>query len=660
MMKRLLGFVILLPMLVACAGTGEYDVCVYGGNSASVMAAYSAAQMGADVVVVSPDMRVGGLTTGGLGYTDIGNKQAVVGVAKQFYRKIGEHYGKLEQWIFEPSVALEIMEQYLDHPRIKVYKGYRLDDVVKEGTDIISISAVGADGDTLVFSARNFVDGTYEGDLMAKAGVSYHVGREGNEVYGETWNGVQLMKGHQFPDGVDPYVVKGRPESGLLWGISAQSLLPDGSADTLVQAYNYRICLTDSLENMVPITRPENYDSTRYELLLRLFDAQPDKRELNQYFIWSRMPGRKTDINNRGGFSSDMIGMNYNYPEATHEQRQEIIKAHTDYTKGLLYFYGHDERVPAELREQMLQWGYPKDEYIENGNWTPQLYVREVRRMVGEYVATQKDCEGKAEIKDGIAMAAYNMDSHNCQRIVVEKDGKAMVKNEGNVEITGGYPYPISYRCLTPKREECTNLLVPACLSSSHIAFGSIRMEPVFMALGQASGIAAALAEDGVQNLDATLIQEVMKENPFMDGSEPDILIDDSSEAVTYSQLWKSVRGRRGFGPTYLELKGKFENETLEYRLPEGLSGEYDLYSYQQVRGRLNPITHFDVHIGDKVYNHTFNIKNMPVAGQTSGDWHHVGTFSFGKKDDAYVSVYSEYNGMPLRADALLLIKKDK
>ncbi|MBO5311840.1 MAG: FAD-dependent oxidoreductase [Bacteroidales bacterium] len=659
-MKRLSGFVILLPMLIACAGSGEYDVCVYGGNSASVMAAYSAAQMGSDVVVVSPDMRVGGLTTGGLGYTDIGNKQAVVGVAKQFYRKIGEHYGKLEQWVFEPSVALEIMEQYLDHPRIKVYKGYRLDEVVKDGTDITSISAVGENGDTLVFSARNFVDGTYEGDLMAKAGVSYHVGREANEVYGETWNGVQLMKGHQFPDGVDPYVVKGRPDSGLLWGISTQSLLPDGSADTLVQAYNYRICLTDSLENMVPITRPENYDSTRYELLLRLFAAQPDKRELNQYFIWSRMPGRKTDINNRGGFSSDMIGMNYNYPEATYEQRQAIIKAHTDYTKGLLYFYGHDERVPAELRQQMLQWGYPKDEYVENGHWTPQLYVREVRRMVGEYVATQKDCEGKADIKDGIAMAAYNMDSHNCQRIVVEKDGKAMVKNEGNVEIPGGYPYPISYRCLTPKREECTNLLVPACLSSSHIAFGSIRMEPVFMALGQASGIAAALARNGVQSLDASLVQEVMRENPFMDGSEPEILIDDSSDAVMYSGLWKSVKGRRGFGPTYLELKGKFDKETLEYRLPEGLSGEYDLYSYQQVRGRLNPVTHFDVHIGDMVYNHTFNIKDMPVIGQTSGDWHHVGTFSFGKKDEAYVSVYSEYNGMPLRADALLLIKKDK
>lgn len=650
----------LLPMLAACTASGEYDVCVYGGNSASVMAAYSAAQMGSDVVVVSPDMRVGGLTTGGLGYTDIGNKQAVVGVAKQFYRKVGEHYGKLEQWVFEPSVALEIMEQYLDHPRIKVYKGYRLDEVVKDGADIISISAVGAEGDTLVFSARNFVDGTYEGDLMAKAGVSYHVGREGNDVYGETWNGVQLMKGHQFPDGVDPYVVKGRPDSGLLWGISAQNLLPDGSSDTLVQAYNYRICLTDSLENMVPITRPENYDSTRYELLLRLFDAQPDKRELNQYFIWSRMPGRKTDINNRGGFSSDMIGMNYNYPEASYEQRQAIIKAHTDYTKGLLYFYGHDERVPAELREQMLQWGYPKDEYVGNGNWTPQLYVREVRRMVGEYVATQKDCEGKADIKDGIAMAAYNMDSHNCQRIVVRKDGKDMVKNEGNVEIPGGYPYPISYRCLTPKREECTNLLVPACLSSSHIAFGSIRMEPVFMALGQASGIAAALAEEGVQNLDAGLVQDVMRENPFMDGSEPEILIDDSSEAVTYSGLWKSVKGRRGFGPTYLELKGKFEKETLEYRLPEGLAGEYDLYSYQQVRGRLNPVTHFDVHIGNNVYHHTFNIKDMKVVGQTSGDWHHVGTFSFDGKDDAYVSVHSEYNGMPLRADALLLIKKGK
>ncbi len=649
---------LLILVFSSCTKEKSYDVCVYGGNSASVMAAYSAAQLGRDVVIISPDMRMGGLTTGGLGYTDIGNKQAIVGLAKQFYRKIGSHYGKLEQWVFEPSVALKIMEEYLDHPNITLYKGYRLSEVEKRGTEIISFLAVNEAGDSLTISARNFVDGSYEGDLMAKAGVSYHIGREANEKYGETWNGVQLLTGHQFPDGVDPYRIKNKPESGLLWGISNQKLLPNGSGDTLVQAYNYRICLTDSLENMIPITRPDNYDSTRYELLLRLFDAQPEKRKLNDYFIWSHMPNRKTDINNRGGFSTDMIGMNYRYAEANYEERKAIIKAHTDYTKGLLYFYGHDERVPAELREEMLQWGYPKDEYVENGNWSPQLYVREVRRMVGEYVATQKDCEGQTKIQDGIAFAAYNMDSHNCQRIVINKEGKDMVKNEGNVEIPGGFPYPISYRSLTPKNSECTNLLVPACLSSSHIAFGSIRMEPVFMALGQVSGIAAALAKDGVQNLDATIIQKIMEEDPFMDGTEPDILIDDNSDMVTLTEKWQRVKGRMGFGPTYLELKGEFENESVKYKLPESLSGEYAIYNYQQLRGRLNPIKYYDIHIGNDVYKHTFDMKSMSIVGQTSGDWHHIGTYKFKKGVKAHVILYSEYNGMPLRADALLLIKK--
>lgn len=658
-MRQTSIFILIAMTFIGCSCRSSHDVCIYGGTSAAVTAAYSAAQAGSNVIMVSPDMRIGGLTTGGLGYTDIGNKQAVTGVAKQFYRKIGEHYGKLEQWIFEPSVAKDILESYLDHKDITVIKGYRIMSVEKNGTDIIAINVEDRSGNELRIEADYFIDATYEGDLMARSGVSYIVGREGNEVYGETYDGVQLMEGHQFPDGVDPFVEKGKPESGLLWGISEQVLLPDGTADTLVQAYNYRICLTDSLENMIPITEPDNYDPSRYELLLRLFEAQPDKRELNHYFIWSRMPGRKTDINNRGGFSTDMIGMNYRYPEACYEEREEIIKAHTDYTKGLLYFYGHDERVPEELRKEMLKWGYPKDEYAENDNWTPQLYIREARRMIGEYVATQKDCEGLAEIHDGVAMAAYNMDSHNCQRIVTVRNGMAMVKNEGNVEIPGGFPYPVSYRSITPQRKECTNLLVPVCLSASHIAYGSIRMEPVFMALGQAAGIAASLAEGDVQDADVSMIQKILAEDPFMDGSEPEILIDDNSGQVSYSDGWKQVKGRRGFGPTYLELKGRFDNETLEYLLPESLDGEWTLYSYQQVRGRLNPKTHFTIDTGDTIYEEDFNITDMEVTGQTSGDWWCIGTFSFDKKRQAAVSISSEYNGMPLRADAILLIKKD-
>ncbi len=658
MTKQLI--LIAAAVLAALSCSRSYDVCVYGGTASGVVAAYSAARMGKNVLLVSPDMQIGGMTSGGLGYTDIGNKQAVSGVARQFYRRVGEHYGKLEQWVFEPHVARDILEGYLDDGRITVLRQYRLEGAAKSGRSIESITVT--DGtDTRTVRARMFLDCTYEGDLMAAAGVSYTVGREGNDVYGETWDGVQLLSGHQFPDGIDPFVRPGDPSSGLVWGVSPQELLPDGSGDTLVQAYNYRICLTDSLENMIPITRPEGYDSTRYELALRLLQAQSDKRGLNDYFIWSHMPGRKTDINNRGGFSTDMIGMNYDYPEASWEERQAIIKAHTDYTKGLLYFYGHDPRVPEELRSQMLRWGYPKDEYTFNGNWTPQLYVREARRMKGEYVATQADCEGRTEIWDGVAMAAYNMDSHNCQRIALLKDGAWMVKNEGNVEIPGGYPYPVSYRSITPRREECDNLLVPVCLSASHIAYGSIRMEPVFMALGQAGGVAASLAADtgrAVQDIDVKALQSILSEDPYLDGSEPEILIDDTSEGVEFTGSWTRVRGRTGYGPSYLESKKSSDEDSLVYTLPESLDGEYAVYSYQQMRGGLDRITCFTMTVGDSATDVSFNMDEHSVVGQTSGEWFHIGDFRFDGGTPARLSVRRGDSGKPSRADAILLIKK--
>lgn len=644
-----------LSILAVSCGAPQYDVCIYGGSSAAVTAAYSAAQMGKDVIVVSPDNRIGGLTTGGLGFTDIGNKQVVFGVAQQFYRKLGERYGRLESWIFEPSAALEIMESYLDHPNIKVVKGYRLTDVRTLGKKIRSITASNSDGDLIKISAPYFIDATYEGDLMAKSGVEYTVGREANEQYGETYNGVELMDKHQFPDGIDPYKEKGNPQSGLLWGISDASLAADGSGDALMQAYNYRICLTDSLENMIPIEKPENYNPEHYELLVRLMEAQPNKRKLNDYFIWSRMPGRKTDVNNRGGFSTDMIGANHNYPEASYEERDAIIQAHKDYTLGLLYFVGHDERVPAEIREEMLHWGLPKDEYVETGHWTPQLYIRECRRMIGEYVATQKDCEQKTEVEDWVGMAAYTMDSHNCQRIVVEKNGVPMVKNEGNVEVKVGGPFPISYRSITPKREECTNLLVPIALSASHIAYGSIRMEPVFMVLGQACGVAAALADGKIQEVDAAKIRSIMQVNPYMDGSQADVIIDDGDPCISLSDGWVQAKGRRAYGPTYYKLEGDCTSAFVEYNLPDTLTGVWDIYCYQQLKERANPISHYMVTTSDSKSEITFDRAGFPLVGQVSGDWFHLGKYDV--TAGGKIRMTSDESELPLRADALLLVK---
>ena len=529
MMFRSIKWCVLCFCLFACGSctTSErtYDIVVYGGTSGGVIAAYSASRLGKSVLLVEPGRHLGGLSSGGLGQTDIGNKQAITGLSRDFYRRMGRHYGVEEQWTFEPHVAEEIFNVYIERGAVEVLFEHRIISVLKEETRLQSImlehSTYPVERPHRTIQASVFLDTSYEGDLMARAGVSYMVGRESNDQYGETYNGVQLMDGHQFPDGIDPYKTPGDPDSGLLWGISAEALEPDGTADEKVQAYNFRICLTRDPANLSPITRPDDYDSTRYELLLRLMDATPWEN-LNSGFIWSRMPNNKTDINNRNGFSTDMIGYSHDYPEADYTRRANIIRAHESYTKGLLYFVGHDRRVPDLIRAEMQEWGYPKDEYVDNGHFSHQLYIREARRMIGEYVMTEANCVGDLIVEDPIGLAAYTMDSHNTQRIVVEKGGVMMVKNEGNVEVGGFPPYPISYRSLTPKRDEVTNLLVPVALSASHIAYGSIRMEPVFMVLGQSAAIAAVLAVESdvaVQDVPVEAIQRVLQDDPLLEGT---------------------------------------------------------------------------------------------------------------------------------------------
>ena len=652
-MKRF-TFILVFAAALFLSGCKHNTVCIYGGTSASVTAAYSAAHEGSQVIIVCPDVTIGGMTTGGLGQTDIGNKQAVIGLAKQFYRKLGTHYGKLEQWLFEPHVAEEILMEYLDNPLITLKQGYYLESVEKKGTRIISITCRNKAGESLTVKVDQFIDATYEGDLMAQAGVSYRVGRESAEEYGENHNGSHLSVHHQFVDGIDPYVVPGDPSSGLLWGISDWTMKEEGAGDDYVQAYNYRICLTDVPENQIPITRPENYDSTKFELLVRVFEADPNPI-LGNYFIWSRMPNHKTDINNRGPFSTDMIGMNHNYPEASWEEREQILKAHKDYTFALLYFYLTDPRVPAVLQNEVRRWGLPKDEYVRTDHWTHQIYVREARRLVGEYIATQADCEGKATVTDGIGFAAYQMDSHNCERVVIEKDGKKMVKNEGDVEIGGGLPYPISYRSLTPKREECTNLLVPVCLSASHIAYGSIRMEPVFLGMGQAAGLAAAMAGKGaVQKLDVKRVQKVFEEDPYLDGKGPDILIDEDSEYIQGADNWEVVKGRGSYGFTFRKYTGAPEDNHLQYRFPETLDGEYDIYAFQQRDG--SPLTRFEVALGSETRTVEFDRNSLLVEGQTRGEWVHLGSYRIPRNSGGSIRIQSDTPD--LHADGILFIPK--
>lgn len=497
-----------------------YDVVVYGGTSGGIVAAIQTAQMGKTVVLIEPGRHLGGLTSGGLGATDIGNKAAIGGLSRSFYRRVGDYYARDEAWVwqtresyrsrrqsrdertmwtFEPHAAEEIYRAMLREAEVPVVLEERLDlqsGVHKGGARIVAITM--ESGRT--FRGRMFIDATYEGDLMAKAGVSYHVGREANAAYGETLNGVQTKNAvhHQFIVSPDPYIVPGDPSSGLLPGIHPGGPGEEGAGDHRVQAYCFRMCTTDVPENRRPWPKPDDYDPLRYELVLRNLEAGDHRIPWNPVL----MPNRKTDTNNNFAISTDNVGMNYEYPEGDYATRERIIREHETYQKGLMWTLANNPRVPEKVREHFQRLGPAKDEFVDNDNWPHQLYIREARRMVSDYVMTQHDCQGRRIADDPVGLAAYTMDSHNVQRYVTE-DGR--VVNEGDVQVGGFSPYPISYRSIRPKKSECTNLLVPVCLSASHIAYGSIRMEPVFMVLGQSAATAACHAIDegaAVQDID--------------------------------------------------------------------------------------------------------------------------------------------------------------
>ncbi len=667
-MKRLklIPAMLSLILLAGCRQSVEsVDICIYGGTSAGVIAAYTAAMDGKKVILVEPGRHVGGMTSGGLGYTDIGNKFVVTGLARDFYRRVGAHYGKFEQWIFEPSVAEKIFRQYIECAGVEVLYSHRLCDVKKDGCRITEIVVENSDSPSTItnrrIEAKMFIDCSYEGDLLARAGAAYTVGREDNSVYGETYNGVQVMRGHQFWDPIDPYVVPGDSTSGLIWGVSGNPLKPAGSGDKKIQAYNFRVCLTDDPDNRIPITKPDNYDPARYELVLRLHDVSP-RKSVYDYFIWSRMPNSKTDINNGGGISTDMIGMNWEYPEADYARRAEIWKAHEDYTKGLFYFLGHDERVPEFMRSEMLKWGYPKDEYTDNGHWSHQLYVREARRMIGELVMTEHHCTGRTTVDDVIGWAAYTMDSHNCDRIVIDGD----VKNEGNVEVGGFPPYPISYRAITPRRSEVSNLLVPVCLSASHIAYGSIRMEPVFMVLAQSAAVAACLAIDGnvpVQDVDMLRLREILTANPLADGSLPEILVDnDDPDRVALNGDWSfNYDTFRGYGLNFFvdDTKGKVR-KSVRYTPVLPTPGEYDIYTFFPHLKEGSTVTAVSVFDGNAVSEKRLHKDEIEVVGQTGGEWVHIGRYSLPQGKEAYVEILNAGADNVVAADAVLFLPVKK
>jgi hypothetical protein len=443
----------------------------------------------------------------------LGNSHTVGGLSLEFYHRVWLHYSKPESWtwqkrdtygneaqgttarndkketmwVFEPRAAEKIFEEWLAEFHVPVIRE-RLDlnkGVLKRGRQIVGLRTV----EGRMIAARVFIDATYEGDLMAHAGVSYTLGREGNDVYGETLDGIQV--GHavknQLPAGVSPYRKKDDPASGLLSGVEPFDPTPDGTGDKRIQAYCYRMCLTNVPENRVAITKPKGYRASDYEILFRAIELGQKDR----FFKFSPMPNHKTDSNNDSGISTDFIGLNYAYPEADYKTREKLALQHKNWQLGLIWSLQTSPRVPEALRKIYLEWGLPKDEFVDNGHWSWQLYIREARRMVSDAVITEVSLRDKTRKVDSIGMGSYQMDSHNVRRMVGPRGD---LIDEGDVQKSPNGPYKIEYGTIVPKETECTNLLVPVCLSASHIAFGSIRMEPVFMILGQSAATAAVLA----------------------------------------------------------------------------------------------------------------------------------------------------------------------
>ena len=660
----------------------SYDVVIYGGTSAAISSAVQVKRMGKTVVVVSPSKHLGGLSSSGLGWTDSGKKEAIGGIAREFYHRVWRHYqgqdawvwqkkdeygnrgqgspaidgARRTMWIFEPKVAEMVFESWVKENEILVIRDEWLDrenGVETENGKIISITTLSGNK----YSGKMFIDCTYEGDLLASAGVSYFVGREANSVYGETLSGVQTKnaKKHQFSGMVDPFVKAGNPSSGLLAKISDQGPGEEGSGDSKMQAYNFRVCLTQVEDNRVPFPKPEGYDPSQYELLLRTL--QMGSRHVFGKF--DPIPNSKTDTNNHGPFSTDNIGMNYDYPDGTYEQRKVIVAEHEQYQKGYFYFLSNDPRVPEDVRERMNRWGLAKDEFKDNGNWPHQIYVREARRMVGSFVMTELHLRDLKETPHSVGMGSYNMDSHNVQRYVAKDEkGRAYVLNEGDIQVNPGGPYQISYDSLVPKKRECTNLLVPVCISSSHIAFGSIRMEPVFMILGQSAATAAVLCMESdldVQSLPYDVLQtrlladgqvlELERKNIVSYGEGIDttsltgVLID--GEKIKFTGDWVRSSSLRPFvGGSYhhdgntgkgmrtavfpFQVKRNGLHEVLVSFLPHGNRAGEVRYEVETAKGK--------------------QVVKLDQRKKSDGDnlWHSLGSFQFIGEKEYSVTVSNE------------------
>ncbi len=574
------GFVFTFQALEAKDADHSVDICVYGGTSGGVVAAVKAARLGKQAILIEPGQHLGGMSSGGLSYSDMGKAATVAGMSREFYERIGRKYNKPLETQLEPHIAEQVFDEMIKEAGVTVLKGEHIKKAIKQGPRIVEL--ITQKGTRI--GASMFIDATYEGDLLAAAGVSYSLTREANSQYNETLNGIQLYEIPQVKFGkvnaigrrkdrrglwdrsipLDPYRISGKPESGLLPLIEEGTLGTIGEAAPGVQAYCFRLCVTDQPENRIPIEAPENYDPARYEIVARYIQAcekAGDQMDLRWFTKHDALPNGKFDFNT-AYFGLNYVGGNRNYSEASHSQRRFIVKAHENYARGLFHFLATDKRVPVKVREQVSRYGLCKDEFTDNGGWPHQLYIRESRRMISDLVMTEHHCRHNMIASKSVGLASYGIDIHEIRRIahkgVMVREGKLL----GHSGTRG--PYPIGYDAIVPKAEECNNLLVTFAISASHVAFGSTRMEPVLMILSQSAATAASQAIDAgchIQQVDyKKLRKQLLADGQLLDWKMTKkgglvqklsgIVIDDSQAEFTGE--WNQSNGQRSLvGKSY-------------------------------------------------------------------------------------------------------------
>jgi hypothetical protein len=660
MKRALLSVFFVLCLAPGSVAAQHHDVVVYGATASGVMASIAAAQEGSAVLLVEPGRYVGGMLTGGLSHTDYGDRTVIGGLAMEFYRRVAEHYGThIFYWRGpEPHVGEKILKEWLQESGVTVWFGRRVERVVIDDRMIRKL--VFTDGTEAI--GKTYIDASYEGDLMARAGVSYTYGREGKKDFNESWAGRQpiMQTSHQIDARLNPF--NNDKEKQLLPLINPRPMVEIGEADKGIQSYCFRMIATDRPENMIPWAKPANYDPAIYELARRYYQARPDAGGLIGY--WGTLPNGKSDINSSVGISTNLLdGSSWEYPEADYQKRDEIWQWHKDYTLGLAYFLSHDPAVPQKVRDYMKTFGLCRDEYVDNEHFPHQLYVRVARRMKGEYFLTQHDLMEDVEKYDSVGMGSYNIDVREMQRSYIPisrfPDMKYEVYNEGYLSIPVEQ-YQIPYRSLVPKYTECQNLLVPVCVSGTHLAIASIRMEPQYMIMGHSAGVAASLAASTgrpVQRVDIEVLQQKLKgqrqilslkENPYgLWSSENEIIIDNNMKGfASFTGDWHEEETvHSGRYEMNFRVKPRGRSGTFEYSPYFFKSGNYRLSCWYPSAENYEPRVPVHIH-------HTGGTRTVHLNQQQGGGrWQEIGVFHFEQGQRLAVEIEAEQDRVVI-ADA--------